>query len=160
MIKTKTIVNYFFKMSILNTLTAIIFLFPILIPQLAFPILITEWPGIYMIIGYFAFVISAVIGFAIWSFIYYLLESLYKIENINTNISYAQIILSEIGALLTCIFMYWGGYVGAAAAYSGMSEFVVGTIMEFATIPSGLGIVLILFGNSFGIINIIISLRK
>ena len=56
--------------------------------------------------------------------------------------------------------MYWGGYVGAAAAYSGMSEFVVGTIMEFATIPSGLGIGLILFGNSFGILNIIISLRK
>ena len=57
-------------------------------------------------------------------------------------------------------FLYWGGYVGSSAAYSGMSEFVVGVIMEFATIPSGLGIGLILFGNLFGILNIILAWNK
>lgn len=160
MIKTGTAVNYFFKMSMLNTIIAIIFLFPILIPQLAFPILITQWPGIYMVLAYFIFLISSVVGFMIWTVAYYLLWNLYEIKNINRNLLYSQIILSEIGALCACIFMYWGGYVGSSAAYSGMSEFVVGVMMEFATIPSGLGIGLMLFGNSFGILNILLALKE
>ena len=41
-----------------------------------------------------------------------------------------------------------------------MSEFVDGVMMEFATIPSGLGIGLILFGNLFGIINIILAWKE
>ena len=84
----------------------------------------------------------------------------YNSELIKKNLFYAQIVLSEIGALLACIFMYWGGYVGSSASYSGMSEFVVGVMMEFATIPSGLGIGLILFGNLFGIINIILAWKE
>ena len=121
MIRIETVIKNFLKLSILNTIVAIIFLFPILIPQLAFPILITEWPGIYMVLAYFIFL---------------------------------------FGALLACIFMYWGGYVGSSAAYSGMSEFVVGIMMEFATIPSGLGIGLILFGNLFGILNLILAWKE
>ena len=145
MIRIETVIKNFMKLSVLNTIVAIIFLFPILIPQLAFPILITEWPGIYMVLAYFIFLFAAVIGFIAWTFAYYLLWKLYEIKFVKRNLVYAQIVLLEIGALLACIFMYWGGYVGSSAAYSGMSEFVVGIMMEFATIPSGLGIGLVLF---------------
>ena len=113
-----------------------------------------------MVLAYFIFLISSVVGFMIWTVAYYLLWNLYEIKNINRNLLYSQIILSEIGALCACIFMYWGGYVGSSAAYSGMSEFVVGVMMEFATIPSGLGIGLMLFGNSFGILNILLALKE
>ena len=160
MIRIETVIKNFLKLSILNTIVAIIFLFPILIPQLAFPILITEWPGIYMVLAYFIFLFAAVIGFIAWTFAYYLLWKLYEIKFVKRNLVYAQLVFLEIGALLACIFMYWGGYVGSSAAYSGMSEFVVGIMMEFATIPSGLGIGLILFGNLFGILNLILAWKE
>ena len=160
MIRIETVVKNFLKLSVLNTIVAIIFLFPILIPQLAFPILITERPGIYMVLAYFIFLIAAVIGFIAWTFVYYLLWKLYEIKFVKRNLVYAQIILLEIGSLLASIFMYWGGYVGSSSAYSGMSEFVVGIMMEFATIPSGLGIGLILFGNLFGILNLILAWKE
>ena len=160
MIRIETVVKNFLKLSVLNTIVAIIFLFPILIPQLAFPILITEWPGIYMVLAYFIFLFAAVIGFIAWTFAYYLMWKLYEIKFVKRNLAYAQIVSLEIGALLACIFMYRGGYVGSSAAYSGMSEFVVGIMMEFATIPSGLGIGLILFGNLFGILNLILAWKE
>ena len=113
-----------------------------------------------MVLAYFIFLFAAVIGFIAWTFAYYLMWKLYEIKFVKRNLAYAQIVSLEIGALLACIFMYWGGYVGSSAAYSGMSEFVVGIMMEFATIPSGLGIGLILFGNLFGILNLILAWKE
>ncbi|MBE18502.1 MAG: hypothetical protein CMO11_00785 [Thaumarchaeota archaeon] len=53
LINLEQVIKYFFQIFLINTAIAIIVAIPVLIPSLAFPILITEWPGIYMIIGFF-----------------------------------------------------------------------------------------------------------
>ena len=126
LINLEQVIKYFFQIFLINTAITILVTIPVLIPSLAFPILITEWPGIYMIIGFFSLLICGIFGFCGWTITYFLISKIYNIKFTNRNLVFTQIILFESGILLTSIFMYWGGYIGASAAHSGMAEFVIG----------------------------------
>ena len=160
LINLEQVIKYFFQIFLINTAITIIVAIPVLIPSLAFPILITEWPGIYMIIGFFSLIICGILGFCGWAITYFLILKIYKVEFTNKNLVFTQIVLCESGILLTAIFMYWGGYVGASAAHAGMAEFIIGEIMEFAVVPSGLGIGLQIVGNLTGLINVFLTMKK
>ncbi|MFQ6011894.1 MAG: hypothetical protein ACE5KG_06960 [Nitrososphaerales archaeon] len=72
----------------------------------------------------------------------------------------AQIVLTQAGIYSLTIFMYWGGFVGAHASHEGVAIFIVGQIMEFAVIPTALGIGLVLLGTMTGLLNLLLMLRR
>src|ERR1700688_2618976 len=54
--------RYFGRVALVNGLAAAVFVAPMLVPPLQLPILLTEWPGIYIVIAYAFFVIFGVMG--------------------------------------------------------------------------------------------------
>jgi hypothetical protein len=54
--------KYFGRVALVNGLAAAVFVAPMLVPPLQLPILITEWPGIYIVVAYAFFVIFGVMG--------------------------------------------------------------------------------------------------
>lgn len=159
-IASEKAVKYFFFLALLNTIAAVAFTVPILLPQLEFPILLTEWPGIYIVIAYTSFIVAGVLGMVAWSSGYYLMWRVFGVSTTSRGLITAQILLTQAGIYALTIFMYWGGYVGAHASHEGIAIFIVGQLMEFSVIPSGLGIVLLLLGTMTGLLNILLMLRK
>ncbi len=153
-------VKYFFFLALLNAFVAVVLTVPILLPRLEFPILLTEWPGIYIVIAFTSFIVAGVLGMIAWSSGYYLIWRVFGISRTGRDLIAAQIILTQAGIYALTIFMYWGGYVGAHASHEGIAIIFVGQIMEFAVIPSALGIVLILLGTMTGLLNVLLMLKR
>jgi len=153
-------VKYFFFLALLNAFVAVVLTVPILLPRLEFPILLTEWPGIYIVIAYTSFIVAGVLGMIAWSSGYYLIWRVFGLSTTSRDLIAAQILLTQAGIYALTIFMYWGGYVGAHASHEGIAIIFVGQIMEFAVIPSALGIVLILLGTMTGLLNVLLMLKR
>jgi len=153
-------IKFYIYFGVSNAAIATLFIIPILLPRYRFPILITEWPGIYMIIAYFAFLLIAVFGSLGWATLYYIELSLFNNKSTNKNLVLANMILTNVGIYILTIFMYWGGYIGADASHQGIAIFVTGQIMEFAVIPAGLGMSLIIIGTIIGIMNIVKTINN
>ena len=62
--------------AVVNGIAAIAFAAPVLIPSFRFPILITQWPGIYMVIAYVAFLVVGILGNLAWSSVFRSLPSM------------------------------------------------------------------------------------
>ena len=153
-------IKFYIYFAVANASIATLFIIPILLPRYRFPILITEWPGIYMVIAYFAFLFVAVFGSIGWATLYYIQLSLFKNKSTNKNLILSNMVLTNVGIYILTIFMYWGGYIGADASHQGIAIFVTGQIMEFSVIPVGLGMSLIIIGTIIGIINVIKTINN
>ncbi|MBM3897012.1 MAG: hypothetical protein FJ358_00555 [Thaumarchaeota archaeon] len=153
------VVKYFVYATFINLGAAIIFTVPIFLPRLQFPILLTEWPGIYIYIAYSAFLIAGVLGMLAWAVAYYLLWKVFNKESCDKKILLSQILITNIGVYIVSGFMFAGGYQGAFYAHEDFAAFIVGKIMEATVIPSAIGIALALLGNVFGLANIFFMLR-
>ena len=153
------VVKYFVYATFVNLGAAVAFTAPIFIPRLQFPILLTEWPGVYIYIGYSAFLIAGVLGMLAWAVAYYLLWKVFDKNSCDRKIFFSQIIVANIGVYVASIFMFAGGYQGAFYAHEGFAAFIVGKIMESTVIPSAIGIALSLLGNIFGLANVFFTLR-
>lgn len=150
--------KYFVWASVFNTSVAAVLVSPILIPTLEFPILITRWPGIYMVVAYFTFLVVGVLGSFAWS-------SFLRLEQVVGKRVYRPPFLFhffalELGVYLIAIFMFLGGYVGSSFNYQGFGDAIVGAGMEFAVIPSALGIFLVALANLVGVGNVLVSRSK
>jgi len=153
------LVKYFTYAAFVNLGAALAFTAPIFIPRLQFPILLTEWPGIYIYIGFSTFLIAGVLGMLAWAVAYYLLWKVFDKNSCDKKVFFSQIFITNIGVYVASIFMFAGGYQGAFYAHEGFAAFVVGKIMESTVIPSAIGIALSLLGNIFGLANVFFTLR-
>lgn len=156
-IATEAAATYFGYVSIANTLAAAAFVMPVLVPSLEFPILITRWPGVYMVIAYFSFVMVAVVGMLAWMGFYRMMPSVFSKKTVYRPLFFGQIVLTQLGIYVVSVSMFLGGYVGSALEYAGAGPVVVGAAMEFAVIPSALSIFLTVVGELLGIVNVLLA---
>jgi len=149
--------RYLGRTAILNTIAAALFSIPVLVPAFEFPILITRWPGIYMVIAYTFFIIVGVLGTFAWSAFYQWIPDLFSGEDVYRTLFFFQISAMEVGIYLMSGFMFLGGYVGSSLVDRGIGDVVVGAAMEFAVIPSALGIFLLIASALAGVANVLLS---
>ncbi|MFI5420544.1 MAG: hypothetical protein ACHQ1H_06215 [Nitrososphaerales archaeon] len=153
----KSASKYFLYGAFINSVAAAVFIAPILYPAFDFPILIAQWPGIYMVIGYTMFLVIGIVGMLAWSMVYHLLPSILSKSAINKKYFLLQFALMEIGIYGLSISMFLGGYAGATILYEGAGPFVVGAQMEIGVIPSGVSIFLLILSTLIGVVSVVTS---
>jgi hypothetical protein len=149
--------RFYSRLAIFNGVMAGIFVIPVLDPAFEFPILITRWPGIYMVIAYFSFLIISVLGNAAWSSLLSNSAEEGAAQGLRKGSLMLQLVFTQIGSYGLAAFMFFGGYVGASVDYSGFGPTIVGSQMEFAVVPSAVSIFLIVTGEWVGAANLVIN---
>ena len=149
--------RYLGRVAFVNTIAAAAFSAPVLIPTFEFPILITRWPGVYMVVGYTLFLVVGVLGTFAWSAFYRWMPDFFSAANVYRAPFLFQISAMVVGIYVMSIFMFLGGYIGSSLADQGIGDAVVGTAMEFAVIPSALGIFLLISSTLAGVVNVFLS---
>jgi hypothetical protein len=151
--------RYFIYAALANTIMAGIFALPVLDPTFEFPILITRWPGVYMVTAFFSFVIIGVLGNAGWAGVIDRLKNNANFPGPSRTVLAIELLFIQVGSYGLAIFMFLGGYVGASLDYSGAGPGIVGIAMEFSVIPSALGIFLIIAGEFMCVASALRALR-
>lgn len=152
--------RYFALASMINAFSAAAFALPVLIPSFEFPILITTWPGIYMVIAYAFFIIVGVLGNIAWMSLLANIEKFFSKNLLYKEPLIFHLILTQLAIYSMSSFMFLGGYVGSMLDHQGIGSTVVGTAMEFAVIPSALSIFAIIIAQVIGLANILVSVRS
>ena len=156
-VDTEGVARLYLRLALINTVSAALFAAPLLDPRFEFPILITRWPGVYMVVAYTFFVLVGIFGMLGWGILFHLLPSMFDKASVRRFWLYAQLVVTEVGVYALAIFMFLGGYIGASLNYSGVGDFIVGAQMEPAVIPSALGIFLVILGTLIGVANILLA---
>lgn len=157
LIPSKSVAKLFGYFALVNAVAAAIFTMPMLYPPFEFPILITEWPGIYIIVAYAFFVVFGVLGMLGWSFVYSNLASLASKETFSLPVIIVQIIFSNLGVYGASVYLFLGGHLGSFLAYHGAGDIIVGASMEFSDIPSAFCISLCILSVLLGVGNFILA---
>jgi hypothetical protein len=155
-IGSEGVARLYTRLAMVNVVAAALFAAPVLDPVFKFPILITRWPGVYMVVAFTFFVIVGILGMFCWGVMYHLLPSLLDRSSVRRFWLFAQVIVTEVGVYALAIFMFLGGYIGASLNYSGAGDFIVGAQMEVAVIPSALGIFMVVLGTLIGVANVLV----
>jgi hypothetical protein len=141
--------------TLINMIAAVVFITPVLVPSLEFPILITRWPGIYMVTAYFSFIVVGILGSLGWFVIYSNFKRLFNRYIFDKESCILQFALYQIGIYGLAFFMFWGGYTGSALSYEGAQDAMVGIVMESTVIPSALFIYTIMFASAIGVVTLL-----
>ncbi|MDA4117974.1 MAG: hypothetical protein OK455_06485 [Thaumarchaeota archaeon] len=148
--------RYFFKAGLINIVTAAVATLPVLVPQLGLPLKLEVWPGTWMFIAYFVFLITGVVGSFIWCFIYYMLPKLYGKDTVSDFLALAQLVSFEIAIYGIATFMgIEAGYYGGTLYHNGFGQVVITQIISWVVIPVGTLIVIALLSTITGIVNLI-----
>ena len=158
-IDTEGVARFYFRLTLINTISAALFAAPIVDPRLEFPILITRWPGVYMVIAYTFFVIIGILGTLGWGVIFHMLPMMFDRSSVRRFWLIVQIGVTEVGVYMIAIFMFLGGYIGASLNYVGDGDYIVGAAMEPAVIPAAIGIFLVVLGTIMGVANVLLARR-
>jgi hypothetical protein len=150
-IETAKASKYFLYAAFLNAIAAVFFISPILDPSLKFPILITQWPGIYMVIGYSMFLVIGVIGMFCWSVLYNLAPKLLSRQMVDARMFLLHLVLMEVGIYALSVSMFIGGYAGASILYEGGGAAIAGAQMEIGVVPSGVAIFTLMMSTIIGV---------
>jgi len=154
-IESRIASKYFGYSALINAVMAAAFTLPLFYPPLDFPILITEWPGMYMIIAYAFFIIFGVLGMFAWSLSYSSLAAVLSKGNFSRPIVIFQLAISNLGVYGMAISLFLGGYLGSYLAYNGAGSIIVGASMEFSDIPAAFSIFLCIISVFVGVANFI-----
>ena len=152
--------SYMAKLALANAIGAACLVAPVIVPSYRLPILLTQWPGIYMVLAYFSFLFVGVLGMAGWSSIFVHLPETFSKDAVGGVGFAAQVLLTEIGVYALAISMFLGGYVGSWLSYTGAGPVAVGAQMEFSVIPSAVSIFLVVAGTIVGVVNVLMSGRS
>lgn len=147
------------NVALFNVLVASCFAGLVLYPGLKFPILITQWPGIYMTVAFFSFVVVGVVGTYAWASMIRSMPGAGRGESVLKQLFLVQLVSGEVGIVGLAFAMFAGGYVGASQSYMGFGSVVVGIDMEFAVIPSAVAIFLVVASSVAGVANVVLSGR-
>jgi hypothetical protein len=154
-IERRRVVTLFLKAGLVNTFAACVFTAPVLVPSLAFPILLTQWGAVYMVLGYLSFILYGVVGTVCWAMAYYLKSNADQRQEYDKALTYLQLATHLLAAYGTSTTLFTGGYIGARLVYEGRPVQAVGAVMEIVEIPAGLFILLAIASTIIGLINMI-----
>jgi hypothetical protein len=155
-VPSEQVSRYFFKAGLINIVTAAVATLPVLVPQLGLPLKLEVWPGTWMFIAYFVFLITGVVGSFIWCFIYYMLPKLYGKDTVSDFLALAQLVSFEIAIYGIATFMgIEAGYYGGTLYHNGFGQVVITQIISWVVIPVGTLIVIALLSTITGIVNLI-----
>ena len=148
--------RYFGRIALLNGLAAAVFAAPMLDPSLEFPILLTLWPGIYIVIAYGFFVIFGVMGMLAWSMMYRFTPSFFSRHSFDRRSVLLQLALSEVGIYTVSTVLFLAGFIGASLVEKGqVGNVFVGASMEFSDIPAAVAIFVIIVSVVLGVATIL-----
>ncbi len=152
--------RYFGRIALVNGLAAAVFVAPMLVPPLELPILLTEWPGIYIVVAYAFFVIFGVLGMLAWSVMYHFAPAFFsRRELLDRRSILVQLFLSEVAIYAVSTVLFLAGYIGAREVHdvtfgNPVLDPLVGSSMEFSDIPAAVSIFLIVVSVFLGAITI------
>jgi hypothetical protein len=152
--------RYFGRVALVNGLAAAVFVAPMLVPPLQLPILLTEWPGIYIVVAYAFFVIFGVMGMLAWSVMYHFTPAFFsRRELLDRRSILLQLILSEVAIYTVSTVLFLAGFIGAREVHdvtfgNPVLNPLVGSSMEFSDIPAAVSIFLVIVSVFLGAITI------
>lgn len=149
--------RYFGRITLVNGVAAAIFVAPMLAPPLMLPILLTEWPGIYIVIAYGFFVIFGVVGMLGWSMMYRFTPAFFSRESVDRRSVLLQLALSEVGIYTVSTVLFLAGFRGALLVHDGLIGPAVGRQMEFSDIPAAVSIFIIIVSVFLGAANVLMG---
>jgi hypothetical protein len=148
--------RYFGRVALVNALAAAVFAAPMLVPSLELPILLTEWPGIYIVVAYTSFVLFGVLGMLAWSVMYRLSPAFFSRGVFDRRSVLVQLALSEAAIYAASAVLFSAGYIGASLVHEGqVGSVFVGASMEFSDIPAAVAIFVIIVSVFLGTLNIL-----
>lgn len=151
----ETVGRYFARVTLINALAAVVFTAPMLIPPLEMPILLTEWPGIYIVVAYTSFLIFGVVGMLCWSVMYRSSPAYFSRDSFDGRSVILQLVLSEVGVYVESTVLFFAGFTGATLVHSSsVGSVFVGASMEFADIPTAISIFGIMVSVVLGVLTI------
>jgi len=159
-IETETISKYFFYLTIINAIAAIIITVPILIPTSGLPLIVGFFPGTWLLISYLSFLIVGVVGMALWCFFYYMMGNNFDKKYTNKVFAISQIVIIELSVYGYSLTMSAVGWMGGQALRQGLSVAAVGYLIEPLILPTGVFVSLVVIGQLIGIINLLLTLKN
>jgi hypothetical protein len=150
--------RYFIYVALFNMVVAVAATVPILVPQWGLPLKLQIWPGTWMFIAYFVFLIAGVVGFVTWSVIFYLMPRMLRKQRLSRSLSLLHLVVFEVGVLgATSLMGIFPGYWGGTYIHDGIGQFVVTRAIEWSVIPIGIFVALALIATLVGVLNVILS---
>jgi hypothetical protein len=160
-ISMEKVIRYYVYMTIVNAFAAVAFTAPVIIPELAFPLKLTIWPGTWMFIAYFVFLIVGVLGTLGWAVLLDLVRRTMGAESCDRFLAISSIVLIEVAVYAETSFMFTVGYVGGTIAFtSGIGAAVLTYIIGPLVVPIGASIFIYLIGTLLGLMNVVLSLGQ
>lgn len=150
--------RYFFKAGLVNIAAGVAATLPILVPQLGLPLKLEVWPGTWMFIAYFVFLITGVIGSFVWSFIYYMLPRLTNKAKVSDLLALSQLVTFEVAIYgIAAMMGIEAGYYGGTLYHEGFGQVVITQIIAWIVIPVGTLIAVGLISTITGLVNVVIA---
>jgi hypothetical protein len=155
-LSTEKAAAQFFNFGLINMVIAVAATVPVLIPELGLPLKLQVWPGTWMFVAYFSFLIAGVIGMMAWSYIYLMSRQLLGTQSVSRIVTYSHLALFETGVLgATGLMGLFPGYIGGTLIHDGIGQFVVTRQIEWAVIPIGFLIFVAAFATLTGVLNVV-----
>ena len=159
LIEARTISKYFLILALINTIAAIFFTLPILIPTSGIPLIVGVFPGTWLLIAYLLFLIVGLIGMLAWSLVYNLIESIFQKKNTIKKLAIIHLVFVELAIYGCESTMSFIGWQGGQALRQGLSIASVGFLIEPYVLPTGVFVSLVLLGQLIGVYNIFSTIR-
>jgi hypothetical protein len=158
-LKIEKFSRYFIYVAIINLIAAVAITIPVLVPEFTFPLLLTEWPGTWMFIAYFLFLIVAVLGSVAWAALLDLIRKHFARENVNRYMAEAQLSLTTLGIYGQTSLMYALGYQGGYAELVGFGRTIITQgLIGWMVVPIGVFVLIYLIGTIIGVANILFTI--
>jgi hypothetical protein len=143
--KTTDLAKRFLSLGTFNVVLSIIFSAVILDPFLCVSVspgqfgchdnMVTSWPGTWLFIGYFTWLIVGVLGSFGWAALFYLGDMLRGKTEINAFFSKVHVVMFEVGVLGATACMAAVGYVGGGVVATGGGAAVAAEAISLDIFP-------------------------
>ena len=145
MAKTQDVSRMFLGLGTFNVILSVIFTAVVLDPFLCVSVspgqfgchdnMVTSWPGTWLFIGYFTWLIVGVLGSFGWSGLFYLGDMLRGKKQVSTLFSRVHLIFYEVGVLGATATMAAIGYVGGGVIARGGGAAVAAEAIQLNIFP-------------------------
>ena len=154
------IVRWCIYIAVLNLTVSVAITVPVIVPEFTFPLILTIWPGTWILIAYFVFLIVAVLGFLGWALLLGLMRKYFGRVALNKYLTITHLSLTLFGVYGETSLMFTVGYLGGYAALVGIGRAVITQqIIGWMVVPIGIFIYLYLLGTIAGIASLFFARR-